>query len=163
MKLNNYLKQKIYFIFRMDCNSKCRFCYNYKPQSLVETCCVPPVCATNESIALISSCLPVVNNSNKTSERSLLLQAQQTFLREVAATNIASTIQYTQQNISSINNTLYGQLQLVRKQRYEPYQPYIPPVIPQSVMELQMNTVNAGVPVSFFTIADCKGSQFVTT
>ena len=147
----------------MDCNSKCRFCYNYKPQTLVETCCVPPVCANNESIALISSCLPVVNNSNKTSERSLLLQAQQTYLREISATNTLSTIVYTQQNLSSINGTLYGQLQLVRKQRYEPYQPYIPPVVPPSVMELQMNTVNAGVPHSFFTIADCKGVQSVTT
>jgi len=30
-------------------------------------------------------------------------------------------------------------------------------------MELQMNTVNVGVPHSFISMERCKGSQFVTT
>ena len=58
---------------------------------------------------------------------------------------------------------IYAQLLQVRQNRYQPYQPYIPPFIPSSVIELQMRTVNVGVPHSFFTIADCKGSQSVTT
>jgi hypothetical protein len=67
------------------------------------------------------------------------------------------------ENNSLITSTIYGQLLQVRNDRYLPYRPYIPPIVPSSVMQLQMATVNAGVPMSFFTIADCKGSQFVTT
>jgi hypothetical protein len=47
--------------------------------------------------------------------------------------------------------------------RYLPYQPYIPPVIPPSVIQLDMQTRNVGVPVPVMTIASCKGNQFVTT
>ncbi len=74
-----------------------------------------------------------------------------------------STVQSTIANSTIIANTIYGQLLQVRQQRYEPYQPYMPPVIPPSVMELQMNTVNVGVPHSFFTAKDCKGVQYVTS
>jgi hypothetical protein len=142
---------------------KSRFCYSYKPPGLVEPCCTPIVCATNEHIALIASQPNVVNNSTRTSERSLLLQTQQQFLQGVQSTNNNIVIQNTIQNSSIITSTLYGQLLGIKTQRYEPYKPYVPEFIPSSVIQLQMATANAGVPHSFFTAADCKGVQSVTT
>ncbi len=140
-------------------NLSCRFCYSYKPPGIVESCCEPNKCV----ISTISSLPIVTNNSTRTSERTLLLQQQQQFLSEVSASNISSTVQNTINNSTIITSTIYGQLLGIRQQRYEPYQPYIYPVVPSSVVQLQMATANAGVPMSFFTMADCKGNQFVTT
>jgi hypothetical protein len=141
----------------------CRFCYSYKPPGPIDICCDPPVCTTNEYLSSISSLAPVTYNSSRTSEQSLLLAQQRDFLQEVNTANIASTVQTTLQTSTIITSTLYGQLLQVRQDRYQPFQPYVPPMIPSSVIQLQMNTVNAGVPHSFFTIMDCKGSQSVTT
>lgn len=146
-----------------NCNQVCRFCYNYKPPGPIIECCVPKVCATDEFLGSISSLMPVVNNSTRASERSLLLQNQQQFLTAVYTNNTNSTIQSTIQNSTMITSTLYGQLLQLQSQRALPYQPYVYPCVPQSVIDFQMATVNAGVPHSFFTIADCKGSQSVTT
>jgi hypothetical protein len=146
-----------------NCVAKSRFCYSYKPPGLVEPCCTPMVCATNEHIALIASQPMVVNNSTRTTERSLLLQAQQQFLQGVQSTSNNIVIQNTIQNSSIITSTLYGQLLGIKAQRYEPYRPYVPEFIPSSVIQLQMATANAGVPHSFFTATDCKGVQSVTT
>jgi hypothetical protein len=157
----------------------CRFCYSYKHGFDYKTqtelddinklplttknCCTPPVCATNSTIALISSLTPVINNNSQTTERSLLLYGQQQILIESYQTNVAQISTYTQQNLSTINHQLAAQLIQLRKDRLLPYQPYIPPVIPSSVMELDMQTRNVGVPIPVMTIARCKGNQFVTT
>jgi hypothetical protein len=156
----------------------CRFCYsykqgfNYKTQtelnemnnaSTTKNCCTPPVCANNSTIQLISTLQPVVNNNSRTTERSLLLYGQQQTLVESYKANVAQVSTYTQQNLATINQQLAAQLIQLGKDRYQPYQPYMPPVIPPSVMELNMRTVNVGVPVPVMTIARCKGSQFVTT
>jgi hypothetical protein len=146
-----------------NCNNTCRFCYSYKPPGPIDVCCETTNCASEGYISSISSQPNIVNNSTRTSERTLLLQQQRQYLLDVAETNMNSTIQNTINNSSIITSTIYGQLLGVRQQRYEPYQPYIPPVIPAHVMQLQMNTVNVGVPMSFFTMADCKGVQSVTT
>lgn len=142
---------------------KSRFCYNYKPQGNIETCCEPKLCTTNELLSSISSLPDVVNNNTRTSERTLLLQTQQQFLLEVYNSNISTVVENTKLNSSIITSTIYGQLLEVKRQRYEPYKPYIYPVMPSSVVQFQMATVNAGVPHSFFTVADCKGVQSVTT
>jgi hypothetical protein len=142
---------------------KCRFCYSYTPPGPVEKCCIPNVCATNEHIALISTLPVVTNNSNKTTERSLLLATQQQWFQANNTNQVSSIVSNTISNSASITSTIQGQLLEVRRDRYLPYRPYIPEVIPQSVIDLQMNTANAGVPHSVFTIANCKGSQFVTT
>jgi len=141
---------------------ECRFCYSYKAPGLVKNCCEPIQCS-NDNLLSIVNISSVINNNTRTSERSLLLQKQQNFLSGINTVNINSTVQTTINNSSIITSTIYGQLLGVRQQRYEPYQPYVPPVIPSSVMQLQMATANAGTPMSFFTIADCKGNQFVTT
>lgn len=146
-----------------NCNNSCRFCYSYKPYYPSKDCCPPPICANNEYLSSISSLTMVTSNSTRTSERSLLLGLQQQCAFATFSTNTTPIIVSTIQNISTITNNLNNELFNVRQQRYLPYQPYIPPVIPSSVIQLQMNTVNAGVPHSFFTIADCKGSQSVTT
>ena len=142
---------------------KCRFCYSYTPPGPVEKCCIPNLCATNEHIALISTLPVVTNNSNKTTERSLLLASQQQWFQANNTNQVSSIVSNTISNSASITSTIQGQLLEVRRDRYLPYRPYIPEVIPQSVIDLQMNTANAGVPHSVFTIANCKGSQFVTT
>jgi hypothetical protein len=74
-----------------------------------------------------------------------------------------STIQSTITNAAAINEMVFSELINLKNQRYAPYQPYIYPVVPPSVIELQMRTANVGVGVSPDTIVTCKGSQFVTT
>jgi hypothetical protein len=143
--------------------NKSRFCYSYKPPGIVENCCVPQVCATNEFLASVSSLSMVTNNSTRTSERSLLLYNQQQYLQETNNTLTNKVILSTIQNSSAITSTLHAQLYNVRQERYAPYQPYVPPTIPQHIIDFQMSTINVGVPHSFFTAADCKGVQSVTT
>lgn len=143
--------------------NKCRFCYTYTRPGPIENCCVPIVCATNEYLGQISTLSMVVNNSTKLSERSLLLGSQQQYLQEQAYQQTSSVVYNTIANSTSITSTIYGQLLQVQRERYLPYQPYIPPVIPPSVIQLQMSTINVGVPHSFFTVADCKGVQSITT
>jgi hypothetical protein len=141
----------------------CRFCYSYTPPGTVENCCPPTICATNEFLSSLSAIPAVVNNSKGNSEQSLLLYAQQQYLQETNNAITQQIIQSTILNSSIIASTVYGQLLQVQRERYIPYQPYMPPVIPSSVIQLQMATVNVGVPHSFFTYSDCKGVQSVTT
>lgn len=143
--------------------NKSRFCYNYKPPGLIQPCCQPIVCATNQFLSSISSMSTVTNNNNKTTEQSLLLAKQFELQQCNRVTTITSTVEYTLLNSTAITSTLYSQMNDLRNLRYQPYQPYMPPVIPSSVMELERRTINVGVPMSFFTIANCKGSQSVTT
>jgi hypothetical protein len=142
---------------------KSRFCYNYKPPGIIEPCCTPIVCATDALIASLSALPEVVNNSSRTTESSLL----QATVRKQQLCNLTkttnSTIQSTIANAAAINENIFNQLINIRDQRYAPYQPYIYPVVPPSVMELQMRTANVGVPHTVNTIANCRGSQFVTT
>jgi len=142
---------------------KCRFCYSYTPPGVIDNCCKPKICATNEYISLISSLPMVVNNSTRTTEKSLLLTMQYQCSQEIIMSHVSSIVSSTIANSTTITNTLFGQLQLIQKERYTPYQPYMPPVMPQHIIDFQMATTNVGVPHSFFTIADCKGVQSVTT
>jgi hypothetical protein len=143
--------------------NKCRFCYNYTRPGFIDPCCYPKVCATNTYLSSISSLSTVTNNNTRTTEQSLLLAKQQQFLMDTNTMIQNSTLQYNIQNSTLITSTIYGQLLNLRDTRYLPYRPYIPPFIPSSVIQLEMKTVNVGVPMSFFTMADCKGSQSVTT
>jgi hypothetical protein len=141
-----------------------RFCYSYTPPGPIDNCCYRAPCTTSQpylsSLANISS---VIYNNGQTTERSLLLGAQQQYFRDNSASITSTIVQSTIANNAAITSTIYGQLYQIRTDRYEPYQPYIYPVIPPSVMELQMNTANVGVPHSFFTCTDGKGVQSVTT
>ena len=141
-----------------------RFCYSYTPPGPVDNCCYQAPCTTSltylSSIANISS---VIYNNGQTTERSLLLGTQQQYFRDNSAAMTSTIVQSTIVNNAAITSTIYGQLYQIRTDRYEPYQPYIYPVVPQSVVDLQMNTVNAGIPHSFFTCTDGKGVQSVTT
>jgi hypothetical protein len=143
--------------------NKCRFCYSYTPPGPIDNCCIPPLCATNEYLGQISTLSKVINNSTRLSEHSLLLGSQQQYFQQQSTQHINKIVQSTISNSNSITSTIYGQLLQVQQQRLLPYQPYMPPVIPQHVIDLQMTTANIGVPHSFFTIADCKGVQSITT
>jgi hypothetical protein len=165
MMKNKNLNKKYFYLKEMSQQNanKSRFCYSYTPPGPIDNCCKPNICATNDHISLISSIPMVINNSTRTSERSLLLSLQQQFIQENVASQVSSVVSTTISNSSAIAETLFGQLQQIQRERYAPYQPYMPPVIPQHVMDLQMATVNTGVPHSFFTCADSKGVQYVTT
>ena len=137
---------------------ECKECYSYKPHIQNDI-----TCNTNNTLSNISTLPMVINNATRTSERSLLLASQNQMYKATYANNVNSTLQYTNNNTSTISDIINAQLLEIKKNRYQPYQPYIPPFIPSSVINLEMNTVNIGVPHSFFTMADCKGSQSVTT
>jgi hypothetical protein len=143
----------------MDSNQlpKSRFCYSYTPPGFINCCIRTP------SGILPTDISSVIYNSGQTTAHSLLLGTQQQYFQNNSAAITSTIVQSTIANSAAITSTIYGQLHQVRASRYEPYQPYIYPVVPQSVVDLQMNTVNAGVPQSFFTCANNKGVQFVTT
>ena len=100
--------------------------------------------------------------SGQTTQRSRLLSQQQQQQAILQQMQVTSTLQSTIANSDTITAQLQSQLVQVRNQRYEPYMPYIPTILPSSVIQLQMATANVGVPMSVFTMANCKGSQFVT-
>lgn len=142
--------------------SKSRFCYNYKAPGFIQPCCKPVVCASSTYLDAIASTQSIVNCEMQTSQRSLLSTRQQRVLQDATQASVTSTIQYTQQNAAVISAQMQSQLEQLTIQRKVPYQPYIQPVIPVSVMQLRMASVNVGVPMSFFTEKDCKGNQSVT-
>jgi len=142
---------------------KSRFCYNYKPPGLIEPVCKPIVCATDSYLSSIAMNPAVTNNSTRTIESSLLQAIVQKQQQEIEQQTTQSTIQSTIANSTTINEEIFRQLIDLRNARYAPYQPYIYPVVPPSVIELQMRTANVGVGVAPDTIMNCKGSQFVTT
>jgi hypothetical protein len=147
-----------------NCNPvRSRFCYSYKPPGIIAECCVPIVCATNEYLSSISSLAPVIYNDSQTTQQSLLLYQERTYLQDIQTSSITSTVNYTINNSTMITSTLYGELLELGRTRYLPYQRLPVPCPPPSVVQLEMQTVNAGVPHSFFTILNCKGSQSVTT
>lgn len=96
-------------------------------------------------------------------QSALLYSIEQRVVQAQTSTLMCAAIQNTIQNTSSISNQLYSQLLQVGAQRYTPYQPYVYPVIPSSVTQLQMATVNVGVPVTPITCLTGKGNQTVTT
>ena len=143
---------------------KSRFCYSYTPPGPIDNCCYQAQLTTSQSyLSSIANISSVIYNNGQTTEQSLLLGAQQQYFRDNSASMTSTIVQSTIVNNAAITSTIYGQLYQIRTDRYEPYQPYIYPVIPQSVVDLQMNTANTGVPHSFFTCTDGKGVQSVTT
>ena len=134
----------------------CRFCYSYKPPGFIQTICDVSVM----NLSTMCSQSTIVNNNTQTSCSALLLSRQQQFQLQNQSMILNSTLQSTINNADSINQAVYSQLLDIRNQRYVPYQPYIPPVIPSSVIQLQMMTANVGNTMP--NIMKCKGSQSVT-
>ena len=95
-------------------------------------------------------------------ERTLLSICENNTINQFKQKQIQSTLQYTLENSSAIIQNLTNQRTTIQQERYSPYQPYYPPVMPVSVIQLKQMTANVGVPMSFFTIKNCKGSQSVT-
>ena len=136
-----------------------RCCYNYKPQGFIQPCCEPIIAATNEYMSSISCMSGVVNGQTQS---AFLLGKESALKKTNINTMCATTVQSTIQNTDMITNQLYAQLLQVQQQRYQPYQPYNPPVIPLSVIQLQMATANVGVPITPITCKSGKGNQFIT-
>jgi len=144
------------------CYLKNRFCYSYKPQGFIQPCCPPIVSATNQFISSIANTNATIYGESRTNENSFLLTKQQKIIQTAQSTLIGNRVQNTIANASTIATQIQSQLIQIGQQQYIPYQPYIPPVMPSSVIQLQMATVNVGVPMSFFTISNCKGNQSVS-
>jgi hypothetical protein len=139
---------------------KNRFCYNYKAPGFVQPCCKPVVAATNAYLSSISCGSGMISGQTQS---ALLQLKQEACIGSQWSTLMSSTIQSTIQNSNAISAQVYAQLLDVNKRRYEPYQPYIYPVIPSSVIQLQMATANVGVPMSVITCLSGKGNQYITT
>lgn len=142
--------------------SKSRFCYNYVHPKTTTVCCKPIICASSTYLSSISCLSNVVNNSMQTTQGSLLQSIQQQQASCAHSTMTGCSIQATITNTSSITSTLQSQLLQLAQQRYAPYQPYIPPVMPSSVIQLQMATANVGVSMTPITCLTGKGVQYVT-
>jgi hypothetical protein len=125
-------------------NRNCKECFNYTPQTLIVNCCdSKPLC---NQYSTFSTC-------GATS--SSLLEAQQLkFLSTVSGDALASTLIYNQVNSTRISAQLYGQLEDYGANRFNKYRRPAPMVIPQSVIDLDMNTRNIGVPLS--NVFSCK-------
>ena len=121
-------------------NSSCRFCYSYTPRGVNTNCCNKVLCE------------PVVSS---TSEQSLLLQKQKEFLLCSTKPALEGAIANNIQNNVQIGQQLYTQLLQYGKNRDVAYQRLPPPFIPPSVMALQMNTANVGVPHTI--VERCSG------
>ena len=139
---------------------KNRFCYNYKAPGFIQPYCKPVVAATNAYLSSISCGSGVISGQTQS---ALLQLKQEACIGSQWSTLMSSTIQSTIQNSNAISAQIYAQLLDVNKRRYEPYQPYIYPVIPSSVIQLQMATANVGVPMSVITCLSGKGNQYITT
>jgi len=144
------------------CYLKNRFCYSYKPQGFIQPCCPPIVSATNQFISSIACTTPTIYGESRTNQNAFLLTKQQKIIQTAQSTLIGNRVQNTIANASTIATQIQSQLIQIGQQQYIPYQPYIPPVMPSSVIQLQMATVNVGVPMSFFTMSNCKGNQSVS-
>jgi len=136
-----------------------RFCYNYKAPGTINTCCTPVITASSAYLSSIT-CTTAMSG---VSQGTFLLQTQQACQQVQPNARLASTIQYTIQNASAISAQANSQLLQLQKDRYLPYQPYVYPVVPISVIQLQMATANVGVPVTPITCASGKGNQTLTT
>ena len=139
---------------------KNRFCYNYKAPGFIQPYCKPVVAAPNAYLSSISCGSGVISGQTQS---ALLQLKQEACIGSQWSTLMSSTIQSTIQNSNAISAQVYAQLLDVNKRRYEPYQPYIYPVIPSSVIQLQMATANVGVPMSVITCLSGKGNQYITT
>ena len=144
---------------------KNRFCYSYHRHPIAPTCCpqsTQPECITTSTLSTMSSLTSVIFNSKGASSQTILqttclLQQQQNKNREINAK--LSTILG---NSITIQSTLQGQIANQVESRYASYYRREPEIIPESVMELERLTRNAGVPMPVMTIANCKCVQFVT-
>jgi hypothetical protein len=97
-----------------------------------------------------------------TSDQSRILFQQERNQNAITAAQTASKLQYVLQNQAAIMNTLQSQTTALKAERYVPFQPYYPVIEPISVTQLRQATANVGVPMSVFTVMNCKGIQSVT-
>jgi hypothetical protein len=141
---------------------KNRFCYNYKP-----TINDKPYCRSNDTLnsnvsesSYISS---VIFNNTGNSQNSLLYANSSINKQQINSTILNSTIQYSITNEAIIVSTLQSQLAQITQDRAAIYQPYIYPVQDPSLCgKLKNATANVGIALPYFTVLNCKGSQFTT-
>jgi hypothetical protein len=137
---------------------KNRFCYNYNPQGFINPVCKPIITASSEYLSSII-CTTAMSG---VSQGTLLQMRQQSCIQRATGSILANTIHSTIQNSDAISNQVYSQLLQAGAERNNAYRPYIYPVVPVSVMQLQMATANVGVPMMPITCLTGKGNQYIT-
>jgi hypothetical protein len=137
---------------------KNRFCYNYKAKGFINPVCKPVITASSAYLSSIT-CTTAMSG---VSQGTLLQMKQQSCIQKQTNTILTSTIQSTIQNSDAISNQVYSQLLQAGAERNNAYRPYIYPVVPLSVIQLQMATANVGVPMMPITCLTGKGNQYVT-
>jgi hypothetical protein len=119
----------------------------YWKQKLAETCAVKKIPINTLCCQSTIQCNDAVYMGGVTSQ-SLLETQQENFLACVANTAIISSA--TNQLSPEVQAKTASQITALRdeysRNRILPYQRLPPPIIPQSVIDLQMATVNVGVP-----------------
>jgi len=122
---------------------QCKECFNYVRPGLTSTCCATSGC--NYEIASTIS----AENPNRTcgaSFQTLLNQTVTTYGKCNSVNNTVVTSTINAANSATISAQLQTQLINYGTQRYIPFQPVQNVFIPPSVLQLQRETVNVGVP-----------------
>ena len=126
----------------------CKSCYNYTPYIFNPTCCSQQSC----NVDLISS---TASFPHGLSSQTLLNTQMQTYLECNASTISGSSYQDNIQNQAIISSTIYSEFLTYGQNRFNKYIRWQPPIIPQSVIDLQMQTANVGVPRTI--VEPCSG------
>jgi len=126
-------------------------------------CCNPRTPCTASTLSSCASLSTVTFLQTRSSEQSSLLGRVEQYQRDQQQQRVLQTLSTLTANATQVNDAFQRQWVDQVQLRYQPYQPYQPPIVPVSVMELEMRTRNVGVPIPTMAIANCKGSQFVTS
>ena len=122
---------------------QCKECFNYVRPGLISTCCAISGC-TYETKSSISA-----ENPNRTcgaSFQTLLNQTVATYGKCNSVNNTVVTSTFNSANSATISAQLQSQLINYGVQRNNQFQPVRNVFIPPSVLQLQRETINAGVP-----------------
>ncbi len=126
-------------------NRNCKECFSYVPYTDYN---LPGCCKNNScNYEILSS----ITNTNPTlvkgaSFQTYLQSTENNFFttNQTVNTEIVST--YNTNNQQQISSLLVGQLITFGKNRFSPYQRLPPPFIPPSVLQMQRESINVGVP-----------------
>jgi hypothetical protein len=142
--MNKIFHSAVYSMSTFNCNT----CYNYKPYIFNPTCYPTTTC--NVDLISTTSGVPCGLSS-----QTLLNTQLQTYLECNASTITGESYQDNIVNQGIISTTIYSEFLNYGQNRFNKYIRWQPPVIPQSVIDLQMQTANVGVPRTI--VEPCSG------
>ncbi len=123
--------------------NQCNFCFSFKRPGMDSNCCARYTCSTNNNIQCGAS------------EKTLLQQKQQQYMACNTEKNIAASLDNNITNNMNISNQLTNALLTYGNNRFNKYYRPPPMIIPESVLKLQRETANVGVPRTI--VQPCSG------